>query len=67
MGQVNAELPSMDNEKTHFNSRNNQLALAALTQIMPTIERLKAQKNSARIGVVIGTSTSGILEGEQAR
>jgi 3-oxoacyl-[acyl-carrier-protein] synthase-1 len=34
---------------------------------MPTIERLKAQKESARIGVVIGTSTSGILEGEKAR
>jgi len=67
VGQVNAELPSMDNEKSHFNSRNNQLALAALIQIMPAIERLKAQKESARIGVVIGTSTSGILEGEQAR
>ncbi|WP_114325580.1 beta-ketoacyl-ACP synthase [Candidatus Colwellia aromaticivorans] len=67
VGQVNGELPSMDNEESHFNSRNNQLALAALIQIMPTIERLKAQKNSARIGVVIGTSTSGILEGEQAR
>jgi len=67
VGQVNGELPSLDDEESHFNSRNNQLALAALTQIMPTIERLKAQNNSARIGVVIGTSTSGILEGEQAR
>ncbi len=67
VGQVNAELPSLENEESHFNSRNNQLALAALTQIMPTIARLKAQQTSARIGVVIGTSTSGILEGEQAR
>jgi len=67
VGQVNAELPSLGNEESHFNSRNNQLALAALTQIMPTIERLKAQQTSARISVVIGTSTSGILEGEQAR
>jgi 3-oxoacyl-[acyl-carrier-protein] synthase-1 len=67
VGQVNGELPSMANEESHFKSRNNQLALAALTQIMPTIERLKAQKKSARIGVVIGTSTSGVLEGEKAR
>jgi 3-oxoacyl-[acyl-carrier-protein] synthase-1 len=67
VGQVNAELPLLDNEASHFNSRNNQLALAALMQIMPTIERLKAQKESTRIGVVIGTSTSGVLEGEKAR
>nr|WP_040357323.1 beta-ketoacyl-ACP synthase [Colwellia piezophila] len=67
VGQVNAELPCLANEKEHFDSRNNQLALAALTQIMPTITALKTQIKSARIAVVIGTSTSGILEGEQAR
>jgi len=67
VGEVNSELPLLDNEEAQFKSRNNQLALAALTQIMPTIARLKAQKKSARIGVVIGTSTSGILEGEKAR
>lgn len=67
VGQVNADLPCLANEEKHFNSRNNQLALAALNQIMPTITDLKTQIKSARIAVVIGTSTSGILEGEQAR
>ena len=47
-------------------SRNNQLALAALTQIRPAVDAAIERYGAARVGVVIGTSTSGIAEGESA-
>ena len=67
VGRVNHPLPCLANEGSYFQSRNNQLAQYALTQILPCFDTLKAQFNQPRIAVVIGTSTSGILEGEQAR
>jgi 3-oxoacyl-[acyl-carrier-protein] synthase-1 len=59
-------LPSLDDYPLHQRSRNNQLALAALTQIRPAIENAMEHFGAERIGVVIGTSTSGIAEGEAA-
>ncbi len=47
-------------------SRNNQLLLEALAQIQPEAERLKAAYGSDRIGVVLGTSTSGTSNAEAA-
>ena len=59
-------LPPLDDYPLHQRSRNNQLALAALTQILPAIENVMERFGAERIGVVIGTSTSGIAEGEAA-
>lgn len=47
-------------------SRNNRLALAALAQIRPAVDAAIARYGAGRIGVVIGTSTSGIGETEAA-
>ncbi len=47
-------------------SRNNRLLSAAMAQIAPEIERLKSCYGAERIGVVLGTSTSGTLEAEAA-
>lgn len=47
-------------------SRNNQLLLAALVPIRAEVEALIARHGPARIGIVIGTSTSGIAETERA-
>lgn len=47
-------------------SRNNQLALAALAQIRPAVEEMIERFGRDRVGVVVGTSTSGIAEGEAA-
>lgn len=47
-------------------SRNNRLMQAALDQIVPAIEAAAARYGRHRIAVVLGTSTSGIAEGEQA-
>ncbi len=59
-------LPSMQHWPLAQRSRNNQLALAALAQIRPTVDAAIAQFGHHRIGVVIGTSTSGIAETEMA-
>ncbi|MBU9435323.1 beta-ketoacyl-[acyl-carrier-protein] synthase family protein [Burkholderia multivorans] len=50
----------------HFDCRNNRLLLAALAQIRPAIDAAIERYGARRIGVVIGTSTSGIQAAEHA-
>ncbi|MBJ9621525.1 beta-ketoacyl-[acyl-carrier-protein] synthase family protein [Burkholderia multivorans] len=50
----------------HFDCRNNRLLLAALAQIRPGIDAAIERYGPRRIGVVIGTSTSGIQAAEHA-
>jgi len=64
--QAEAELPTMDHWPITQRSRNNQMALAALAQIRPAVNAAIAQFGSDRIGVVVGTSTSGIANTETA-
>ncbi|MTV37932.1 beta-ketoacyl-ACP synthase [Duganella radicis] len=66
LGEVPGELPSVAHLPPHQRSRNNALALAALAQIRPAVEAAIARHGAERVGVVIGTSTSGIGETEQA-
>lgn len=66
LGCVNAPLPPVDHLPPQERSRNNQLALAALAQIRADIDAAIARFGADRIGVVIGTSTSGIAESEAA-
>ncbi|MCI1003461.1 beta-ketoacyl-ACP synthase [Herbaspirillum sp. C7C8] len=47
-------------------SRNNRLALAALQPIRAQVDAAIARHGAERIGIVLGTSTSGIAEGEAA-
>jgi len=47
-------------------SRNNRLLAALLDQIAPEIATAKARYGAHRIAIVLGTSTSGIAEGEAA-
>lgn len=49
-----------------FDCRNNRLLLAALAQIAPEIEAARERYGAHRIGVVLGTSTSGIEAAEAA-
>jgi 3-oxoacyl-[acyl-carrier-protein] synthase I len=49
-----------------FDCRNNRMLLSALEQIMPAIETARERYGSHRIGVVLGTSTSGIGAAEDA-
>lgn len=54
--------PNQHQIADRFNSRNNQLALSAITPLLTQIETLKTKFPSNRIGLVVGTSTSGIGE-----
>lgn len=66
LGQVLDTLPSSEALAIEDRSRNNQLLLAAVAQIENQIATVKDQFSLARIGVIIGTSTSGIAEAESA-
>ncbi|KVZ05943.1 beta-ketoacyl-[acyl-carrier-protein] synthase family protein [Burkholderia stagnalis] len=50
----------------HFDCRNNRLLLAALAQVASAVQAAVARYGPARVGVVIGTSTSGIRAAEEA-
>ncbi|KPB55173.1 3-oxoacyl- synthase [Pseudomonas coronafaciens pv. oryzae] len=62
VGAVKAELPAMPPAMSSQHSRNNQLLLAAALQIEDDIRLAIERFGAARIGVIIGTSTSGIDE-----
>jgi 3-oxoacyl-[acyl-carrier-protein] synthase-1 len=49
-----------------YDCRNNRLLLAALTQIAPAVGAARERYGAYRIGVVLGTSTSGIEAAEAA-
>lgn len=49
-----------------YDCRNNRLLLAALAQIAPALEAARERYGAHRIGVVLGTSTSGIEAAEAA-
>ncbi|RFP11783.1 beta-ketoacyl-ACP synthase [Duganella sp. BJB488] len=66
LGRVCAELPSVAHLPASRRSRNNALALAALAQIRPQVDAAIARYGADRVGVVLGTSTSGIGETELA-
>lgn len=65
-GMVEASLPKVPTKFAQFACRNNQLAMAAIQQIAADIEGVKQHYGKSRIGVVMGTSTSGIKEAEVA-
>ncbi len=66
LGRVLAALPSVAHLPPPQRSRNNALALAALAQIRPALDAAIARHGADRVGVVVGTSTSGIAETERA-
>ena len=66
LGRLGTELPSVAHLPPPQRSRNNAMALAALAQIRPAVDAAIARFGADRVGVVIGTSTSGIAETERA-
>jgi 3-oxoacyl-[acyl-carrier-protein] synthase-1 len=66
LGIVTAELPELPEALKIYNCRNNRLALAALQQIRETVDEQIKHYGAHRIALVVGTSTSGIAEGENA-
>ncbi|MDO9216902.1 MAG: beta-ketoacyl-[acyl-carrier-protein] synthase family protein [Lacisediminimonas sp.] len=62
VGAVTGQLPPMPAGLQAAQSRNNQLLLAAALQIEPQIRAAIGRYGAGRVGVVLGTSTSGIHE-----
>lgn len=59
-------LPDVAWAPLHQQSRNNALAWAAACQIRTQVEHSIARFGAHRVGLVFGTSTSGVQEGEAA-
>tara|TARA_Y100001956_G_scaffold81524_2_gene99306 strand:+ start:4240 stop:5313 length:1074 start_codon:yes stop_codon:yes gene_type:complete len=66
VGRVVKSLPSIPAPLCDFDTRNNRLALSALQQIEPSVQDAIATYGNSRVAVIVGTSTSGISDGEEA-
>ena len=66
VGGVNGELPAPPAALRDLDCRNNRLMQVALTEIAPAVERAIVRYGNHRIAVILGTSTSGISDGEEA-
>ncbi|PKM30619.1 MAG: beta-ketoacyl-[acyl-carrier-protein] synthase II [Gammaproteobacteria bacterium HGW-Gammaproteobacteria-11] len=66
LGRVRATLPDCSDWPAEYRSRNNQLLAAALQQLQPELDAYRSRQPNGRIGVILGTSTSGIGETETA-
>ena len=63
-GVVTAELPHVPAELAEYNCRNNRLAQLVASGLRAPLEESQTRFGAGRIGVVMGTSTSGIASGE---
>jgi len=61
-----AEVPDSWLEQDNQFTRNNRLVLAALRQIEDAVKDAVKRYGAERVGIVLGTSTSGISHGEVA-
>ena len=66
VGRVAGELAALPQDLAEYDCRNNRLLAATATQLESAIDALKSRFGPSRIAVIIGTSTSGIAEGEAA-
>lgn len=60
------ELPTLPASLQRYDCRNNRLLMVAAERVRHDLARHVARYGATRIGVVIGTSTSGIDEGGEA-
>ncbi|WP_144393746.1 beta-ketoacyl-[acyl-carrier-protein] synthase family protein [Pleionea sediminis] len=66
VGKVLEVLNDVPTNLSQYNCRNNRLITFAADEISDSVKDIKSRYPAERIGVVVGTSTSGILEGEDA-
>jgi 3-oxoacyl-[acyl-carrier-protein] synthase-1 len=65
-GTVEVALPALPAALAAYESRNNRLLTAALRQIRAAVDAALSRHGPKRVGIVIGTSTSGIEEARRA-
>ena len=67
MGKFNGALPSFSSKtKEHFKTRTNALLLSTMLEIDDEIKRAIKKYGKSRVGVVLGTTTSGVEENYEA-
>ena len=66
LGRISGQLPEIDPKYSVYHCRNNRLLLAAFSQISATADEMTAKFGRDRIGIVLGTSTSGVRNTELA-
>jgi 3-oxoacyl-[acyl-carrier-protein] synthase-1 len=68
VGEVTSVLPEIRPSLRAYDCRNARLALKALQQggFRADVERVVASYGAARVGLILGTSTSGIYDSENA-
>lgn len=66
LGMVETTLAQPKDLPLVFASRNNRLAWTAVQPLLPNIAAAVTRYGALRIAVVVGTSTSGMLEAERA-
>lgn len=66
VGRARGVLPDVPTGFADFDCRNNRLLLCALGQIQQSVDDVLTRYGRERIGVVLGSSTTGMAEGEMA-
>ncbi len=66
LGEVSARLPQIPHHYRVYDCKNNRMLLAALAQIQDSVDQVIERYSAGRIGVVLGTSTSGVRNTELA-
>ena len=66
LGLVPGALPSLDDVPVELRGRNNQLLRLALARLRASVEAAIARHGADRVAVVLGSSTSGVGESEDA-
>lgn len=66
IGHIKHPLPDISDRPLPLHGRNNALLAAAFAQIRDASDRAIARYGADRVAVILGTSTSGIGEAEQA-
>ncbi len=66
VGNVKREPPNIPEVYKEHNTRNNRLLFAALSQIISELEYAIKKYGNDRVAIIMGSSTSGIYEGELA-
>ena len=66
VGQVPSELPSLAHLPANLRSRNNALLAHVLHGVRHELDAAISRFGPHRVGVVLGTSTSGMSDGEDA-
>jgi 3-oxoacyl-[acyl-carrier-protein] synthase-1 len=66
VGLVPGELPPLEGALAAYESRQARLTQLVTLPLLRAVERAKQRWGAGRIGLLIGTSTAGILESERA-